>query len=255
MVRRLVVLSAAVFLLLALALPGSALAAKQWNAKNNAGSATTAKGARSAGGPRMLAYNASPDFVRRPATVVPFGNGAAISTIIGRLTKSRGNAIHWRMWNNSAARGRGTMWVNDGVPSIAGGTWSGSAATLYAHRVVNGRYTRLTLSGHVNGSARTWKLRLVKQGYKYDGKSVFAWRQFVRVPSWRDFPSSYTGDDWFEGLTAMQTAIEEGFAKRALIADVEFVNGLDGTPASQRPKAGSQVETGTIVHIHIPVVD
>ena len=223
--------------------------------RSDVGSATSAKGVRAIGGPRMLAYNASPDFVRRPATVVPFGNGAAISTIIGRLTKSRGNAIHWRMWNSSAARGRGTMWVNDGVPNIASGTWSGSAATLYAHRVVHGRYTRLTLSGRVDGKARTWKMRLVKQSYKYDGKSVFAWRQSVRVPSWRDFPSSYTGDDFFAGLEAAKAAIERGFAKRALIADVEFVNGLDGTPASQRPRVGSLVQQGTIVHIHIPVVD
>ena len=203
----------------------------------------------------MLAYNASSEFVRRPATVVPFGNGAAISTIVGRLTATRGTPIRWRTWNNSAARGTGTMWVNDGVPDIASGTWSGRAAMLYAHRVVHGRYTRLTLRSRINGKARTWNLRLVKQAYKYDGKSVYAWRTFVRVPSWRDFPSAYTGSDWETTLRTLQAAIERVFAKRGLIADVEYRSGYDGTRASQRPKANSRVETGTIVHIHIPVWD
>lgn len=213
-----------------------------------------ATGAKASGGPRMLAYNASSEFVRRPATVVPFGNGAAISTIVGRLTATRGTPIHWRTWGKTAY-GRGTMWENDMTPSIAEGHWSGHAATLYAHRVVHGRYTRLTLRDRENGKAQVSSLRLVKQSYTYAGKSVYAWRTFVRVPSWRDFPSSYTDDDFVTGLERAKAAIEAGFDDAGLVADVVFVNGIDETTASQRPKAGSWVQNWTTVHIRIPVID
>ena len=203
----------------------------------------------------MLAYNTATEFVRRPPTVVPFGNGAAISTIIGRLSAGRGKPILWQTWNATAARGRGAMWQNDGVPDIASGTWTAHAATLSLNRVIHGRYTRMTLRSQVDGRLRVWNLRLMKQPYTSGGKAVYAWRQFVVVPSWRDFPSSYTGTDFFAGLTAAKEAIEKGFAKRGLIADVVFINGIDGAPASQRPRAGAQVQTGTIIHIRIPVVD
>lgn len=237
---------------LLLLVPGVAAASP--GSGSQAAATLRATGAKASGGPRMLAYNASSEFVRRPATVVPFGNGAAISTIVGRLTATRGTPIHWRTWGKTAY-GRGTMWENDMTPSIAEGHWSGHAATLYAHRVVHGRYTRLTLRDRENGKAQVSSLRLVKQSYTYAGKSVYAWRTFVRVPSWRDFPSAYTGSDWETSLRTLQAAIERGFAKRGLIADVEYRSGYDGTRASQRPKASSRVETGTIVHIHIPVWD
>jgi len=217
--------------------------------------ATATAGERTAGGPHMLAYNASSRFVRRPATVVPFGNGAAVSTVIGRLTATEGDPIRWRRWSRTSAYGRGTMWFNDMDPSIAEGHWNGYAATLYAHRVVQGRYTLMTLRTQIDGEARTWNLRLVKLGFASAGKSVYAWRTVVQVPSWRDFRSAYTGDDWVTILESLQEAIEIGFADVGLIADVEYLNGHAGARAYQRPRAGARVLQGTTVRIGIPVYD
>lgn len=213
--------------------------------------AARATAERASGSPRMLAYNASARFVRRPATVVPYGNSAAVSTVLGRLTATRGKPIHWVRWNRTEAYGRGTLWQNDMTPTIAQGTWRGRPATLRAYRVVNGRYTRLTVRYRKNGTVRTSRMRLVKHGAGF-----YAWRVFVRVPSWRDFRSSYTGDDWTTIIESTIAAIEDGFAKAHLIADVQLVNGWDeGSTAYQRPKAGTMVQTGTIVHIRIPVYD
>lgn len=248
-VRRWIVAGLGIALLLLV--PGVATASRANDSPTVA--TTQATAGRTSGGPRMLDNNFSAEFVRRPATVIPFGNGAAISTIVGRLTATRGQPIHWRTWNNTSAFGSGTMWENDITPSIAEGHWHGHAATLYAHRVVHGRYTRMTLRGRVSGKAHTWSLRLVK--LSYFGTTVYAWRPFVRVPSWRDFPSSYTGDDFFAGLEKLQASIDAGFDRAGLIADVQYINGIDGATSYQRPKAGARVQEWTTVHIRIAVID
>jgi beta-lactam-binding protein with PASTA domain len=78
----------------------------------------------------------------------------------------------------------------------------------------------------------------------------------VKVPSWRSFKGSYTGNDWGKTLESMETAIKAGFNRVGLIADVEFLNAwVDGETAHQSPKAGSRARRGTRVHIQIPVYD
>jgi serine/threonine-protein kinase len=78
----------------------------------------------------------------------------------------------------------------------------------------------------------------------------------VPVPSWRDFKSSYTGDDWGKTLESLTSAIKAGFKRAGLSASVEYLNAwVDGDTAHQRPRAGSRVPRGTRVRIQIPVYD
>jgi hypothetical protein len=234
---------------LLLFVPGLAAAGSE--GRSQIAAPRAASGVRASTSPRMLANNSTTDFRRRPATVTPFGNGVGVDTIIGRRPGTTGKPIRWQKWGRTTASGRGIMWRNDGIPDIASGHWKGHPVTLYAYRVIKGRYTRLTLRGTENGQAQTWRLGLIKLSY-----IPYAWRTLVRVPSWKDFPSSYTGDDWAATLEAMKAAIEAGFEKAGLSAVVQFGDAWsEGENASQSPKAGSSVPEETTVHIRIPVYD
>jgi beta-lactam-binding protein with PASTA domain len=77
----------------------------------------------------------------------------------------------------------------------------------------------------------------------------------VLVPSWRDFPSSYNGDDWARTLDSIQASVEAGFKRAGLVAHIEFVNANAGDSDYQSPKSGSRVPRGTRVQIRIAVSD
>jgi hypothetical protein len=78
-------------------------------------------------------------------------------------------------------------------------------------------------------------------------------QDLVRVPSYKDFKSAYTGDDWGQVLAAWQAAVEDGFSQAGLVADIEVV--APGDTEYQDPEAGTMVPSGTVVHIRVAVYD
>jgi hypothetical protein len=78
-------------------------------------------------------------------------------------------------------------------------------------------------------------------------------QELVRVPSYKDFKSTYTGDDWGQVLAAWQAAVEDGFSQAGLVADIELV--APGDTEYQDPEAGTMVPRGTVVHIRVAVYD
>ncbi len=75
----------------------------------------------------------------------------------------------------------------------------------------------------------------------------------VRVPSYMDFKSGYTGDVWEQALSSWQAAVEDGFSQAGLVADIELV--APGDDEYQDPEAGTMVPRGTVVHIRVAVYD
>jgi hypothetical protein len=78
-------------------------------------------------------------------------------------------------------------------------------------------------------------------------------QDLVRVPSYQDFKSTYTGDDWGQVLAAWQAAVEDGFSQAGLVAEIELVP--PGDTEYQDPEAGTMVPRGTVVHIRVAVYD
>jgi len=94
-------------------------------------------------------------FAVRPPVVTPSGDG---SFTIGLF----GGKIHWRTWSAKGAFGRGTVWIDNGIPNEAQGTFIPHPGSVAAFRVRGGRYTRLTVRWHVNGHKRILKLALAR---------------------------------------------------------------------------------------------
>jgi hypothetical protein len=53
--------------------------------------------------------------------------------------------LSWTKWSASEARGHGAIWLNDGEPNDAQGTFFPSAVKVRLFRVVNHVFTRLEL--------------------------------------------------------------------------------------------------------------
>ncbi len=117
----------------------------------------------SGGRPRLLTVDYGSTFAVRPATITPTGDG---SGVIGRLGK-RGRSIHWSSWTTSNAYGTGTLWIDNGIPNVAEGTYHGYGATVHAYRVRDGRFTRMTVRYRKSGKAKLWALALQKSSPGY----------------------------------------------------------------------------------------
>jgi len=59
--------------------------------------------------------------------------------------------LHWTVWTSTQGRASGYLWVDDGYPSIGGGTFYAVRASIRVWRPVGGVFTRLTITPH--GSA------------------------------------------------------------------------------------------------------
>lgn len=59
--------------------------------------------------------------------------------------------LHWTTWTSRQARASGYLWVDDGYPSIGGGTFYAVRASIRVSRPVDGVFTRLRIAPH--GSA------------------------------------------------------------------------------------------------------
>jgi hypothetical protein len=118
--------------------------------------------------PRLLREDFSSRFRVRPVTLDPTGDG---SIVVGKLA-TRGHHIHWRVWNTVQAYGVATVWVDNGIPNVAQGTYHGFGGTLHASRVRDGRFTRLTVHYRVAGKLKRWSLAL-----EHLGKQGWTWRK------------------------------------------------------------------------------
>jgi hypothetical protein len=78
-------------------------------------------------------------------------------------------------------------------------------------------------------------------------------QDLVRVPSYQDFKSTYTGDDWNQVLATWEAAVQDGFSQAGLVADLVLV--APGDTEYQDPEAGTMVPRGTVVHIRVAVYD
>ena len=110
--------------------------------------------------PHLLKMEYSYAFAVRPGRIDPTVDGGMF--IGGRTGMS--SHIHWQTWNKTKAYAVATLWINDGIPSMAEGTFHPYRATVRAFRVRNMRFTRLTVRYRQDGKAQVWAMKLVKSG-------------------------------------------------------------------------------------------
>ena len=115
--------------------------------------------------PGLLKQDFANVFTIRPGTVIPSGDS---SFLIGKLfSTKRGHAVHWTLWTSTRAFGQGTVWIDNGIPNVAMGTFRGYPGSVGASRVRGGRFTRMTIhwkqSGRVHG--QTLKLERDRSGW------------------------------------------------------------------------------------------
>jgi hypothetical protein len=60
--------------------------------------------------------------------------------------------LHWTVWTSTEGRASGYLWVDDGYPSVGGGTFYAVPVSIRVWRPVGGVFTRLRITPH--GSAR-----------------------------------------------------------------------------------------------------
>lgn len=118
--------------------------------------------------PHLLRADFTSRFDVRPATIDPTGDG---SIVIGKFAR-RGHRIRWRVWNTVEAYGAATVWVDNGIPNVAQGTFHSYRGDLHAYRVRDGRFTRLTVRYRKAGKLKIWSLALV-----HVGKPGWTWRK------------------------------------------------------------------------------
>jgi hypothetical protein len=60
--------------------------------------------------------------------------------------------LQWTTWTSQQGRASGYLWVDNGYPSIGGGTYYAVPASIRVWRPVEGVFTRLTITPHGSGS-------------------------------------------------------------------------------------------------------
>lgn len=129
--------------------------------------------------PRLLTEDYSTGFSVKPAQIVPSGDGsvelAGPAAWIGRNPAPRHPGtqfghIAWSKWTAREAVGAGVLWIDNGKPDEAQGTYYPHDVRIVAGRVRSGRFTRLTLS--YDGSARSTVFTLTRgfgPGFVWNG--------------------------------------------------------------------------------------
>lgn len=111
---------------------------------------------------RLLAYPSSQAkaFRVRPDVMTPSGTGGLFWG--GRRYRGhRFGRIDWKSWGKANAYGRGVWWQNNCNPDCVSGTYyDAGSIRLHAFSPVHHRFTRLTLTGRVNGRGFNQTFRL-----------------------------------------------------------------------------------------------
>jgi hypothetical protein len=108
--------------------------------------------------PGLLEYWGGPARIRPKFLDITPTDGAAVT---GPGTFRHPDAIRWTSWTSVSARGTGVLWIDTCEVSCAQGPEDRYRATLYAFRVRDGRFTRLTIASsyHSRYLPRTLKIR------------------------------------------------------------------------------------------------
>lgn len=71
--------------------------------------------------------------------------------------------LRWTIWNEHDGRGSGAVWLNNGIPDDAGGTFYPYAVTVRAFRPRNGVFTRLAFAYWIGD----WPYATVRDAHFY----------------------------------------------------------------------------------------
>jgi IPT/TIG domain len=110
----------------------------------------------------LLLKDEGGDFATRPATVTPSGDGSFF--IAGAR---RGHGIRWRSWSAARAYGLATVWIDNGIPEMARGTFHGYHGSITATRARSGRFTRMAVRWEKKGHVHYERLMLKHTGGSY----------------------------------------------------------------------------------------
>lgn len=106
------------------------------------------RAASSAALPGLLTLLGSNQFAVRPPVIGFTGDGTGYiggSEGRGRINgKNEFGHIAWLTWTNQTATGTGALWIDNGVPNDAEGTFSSVPVKLRAFAPRHGHFTRLT---------------------------------------------------------------------------------------------------------------
>lgn len=87
--------------------------------------------------------------------------------------------LHWKTWTPSQGRASGYLWVDDGYPSIGGGTYYAVPASIRVWRPVQGVFTRLTITPHGSATFHPDKYwvnpKTVTYGAQDCGSGTWSW--------------------------------------------------------------------------------
>lgn len=123
--------------------------------------------------PVLLTEDFSSSFAVRPATIIPTGDGSAF---LSGLTGKKSH-IHWKTWSRRTASAVATIWIDDGIPNEAQGTFHAHRAMVFAFRNHDGRFTRMTVT--FRGGDKIWnagtKLYVEHFGLKKSTPGAYFW--------------------------------------------------------------------------------
>ena len=89
--------------------------------------------------PHLLYVALGRRFAVRPRNVVPSVDGAFSI-----------QHVRWHIWRTSRSYGTGTVWIDNGIPTMAHGTIFRHAGSVTGSRVRGGLYTRMTIHWYVH---------------------------------------------------------------------------------------------------------
>lgn len=104
--------------------------------------------------PKLLNGYVKHPFQIRPRSISFTGDGTGYAGRIytGARAVNPPGSLHWTSWNSGRAYGVGTIWINNGIPDDADGTFYAHHGTVMAFRPRRGHFTRMVIrfrySGH-----------------------------------------------------------------------------------------------------------
>jgi hypothetical protein len=118
--------------------------------------------------PTLLVETFSTTFAVRPALITYAGDGSAFVGGPG-VSRASFNAhrfghIRWTSWTDTQAVGSGIVWLDNGIPDEASGTFYPHNVSVRASRVRSGRFTRLLLTYRLGSRTVGIPLRLSPGG-------------------------------------------------------------------------------------------
>jgi hypothetical protein len=87
--------------------------------------------------------------------------------------------LRWKTWTSRQGRASGYLWVDDGYPSIGGGTYYAVPASIRVWRPVHGVFTRLRITPHGSAAFHPNKYwvnpKAVTYGAQNCGRGTWSW--------------------------------------------------------------------------------